>query len=48
VLDHGQVVENGRPAELIAADGLFARLYRQQIEYGPRTSPSPLAVAPDA
>ena len=46
VLDHGQMVESGRPAELIAADGLFARLYRQQIEHGRRTLPSPLAVAP--
>ena len=48
VLDHGQMVENGRPAELIAADGLFARLYRQQIEHGRRMLPSPLAAGPDA
>ena len=48
VLDHGQMVENGRPAELIAADGLFARLCRQQIEHGPRMLPSPLAAGPDA
>jgi ABC-type multidrug transport system fused ATPase/permease subunit len=48
VLDHGQMVENGRPAELIAADGLFARLCRQQIEHGRRTLPSPLAAGPDA
>ena len=47
VLDQGQMVENGRPTELIAAGGLFAQLYRHQVEQGRRTLPSPLAVAPD-
>src|SRR5262249_56542741 len=48
VLDHGQMVDNGRPTELIAADGLFARLYRQQIQHGRPLLPPPFAAAPDA
>ncbi len=32
VLDGGRVVEQGRPAELLAADGLFARMVRLQKE----------------
>ncbi|MGZ8375725.1 MAG: ABC transporter ATP-binding protein [Gemmatirosa sp.] len=31
VLHHGQVVERGRHAELLAREGLYARLYRLQI-----------------
>jgi ATP-binding cassette subfamily B protein len=31
VLHHGQVIERGRHAELLAREGLYARLYRLQI-----------------
>jgi ATP-binding cassette, subfamily B, multidrug efflux pump len=30
VLDHGRIVEEGRPDELVDQDGLFARLWRRQ------------------
>jgi len=32
VIDHGRVVERGRHAELLAHEGLYARLYRQQFQ----------------
>ena len=32
VLDHGQIVERGRHAELLARGGLYASFYRQQME----------------
>ncbi len=32
VLNHGEIVEQGRHAELIAQGGLYAGLYRQQME----------------
>jgi len=31
VVDRGQIVESGRHAELIAGDGLYARLYSMQF-----------------
>ncbi len=30
VIDKGRIVEEGRPEELIAADGLFSRLWKRQ------------------
>ena len=33
VLDHGTLAEQGQHAELIANDGLYARLYRQQLNF---------------
>lgn len=30
VLDHGRIVEEGRPEELVERDGLFARLWKRQ------------------
>jgi ATP-binding cassette subfamily B protein len=34
VIDHGQIVEHGRHSELVAKDGLYARLYEEQFESG--------------
>lgn len=31
VLDHGRIVEEGRPEELVEQEGLFARLLKRQI-----------------
>lgn len=33
VLEHGHIVEQGTHQELVAANGLFARLYRQQSDH---------------
>jgi ATP-binding cassette subfamily B protein len=35
VLDRGRVVEQGRHAELVAAGGLYAELYRTQFATAP-------------
>jgi ATP-binding cassette subfamily B protein len=48
VLDRGEIIEAGRRAELIAAGGLYARLYRQQMEQGVRLSSPGVTVGPEA
>ena len=39
VLDRGEIVEHGRHAELMAANGLYARFYRQQMDVGDGLQP---------
>ncbi|MGH3681737.1 MAG: ABC transporter ATP-binding protein [Natronosporangium sp.] len=41
VVDGGRVVERGRHADLLAAGGRYAQLYRTQFEEGPAGSPQP-------
>jgi ATP-binding cassette, subfamily B, bacterial len=42
VIDHGRLVERGNHAELLALDGLYATLYRQQFRDPPKMqAPSP-------
>jgi ATP-binding cassette, subfamily B, bacterial len=33
VLDHGEIVDQGRHSDLMTRDGLYASLYRQQMEF---------------
>jgi subfamily B ATP-binding cassette protein MsbA len=35
VLDHGQIVEQGKHAELLAREGVYARLYNRQFDVEP-------------
>jgi ATP-binding cassette subfamily B protein len=37
VYDHGRIVERGTHAELLAMDGLYARLYHEQFLTPPET-----------
>lgn len=39
VLDHGRVIQRGTPAELVAADGLYRRLWEIQNETGEEREP---------
>lgn len=41
VVDGGRVIERGRHADLLAAGGRYAQLYRTQFEEGPTGSPQP-------
>ncbi len=40
VLDHGRIVERGRHSELVAAYGLYTKLYERQFAPGAETVPS--------
>jgi ATP-binding cassette subfamily B protein len=45
VLDQGRIVERGTHAELVAAGGLYARLYQQQFRAGSADAEPPVATA---
>ena len=47
VYDRGRIVERGTHAELLAANGLYARLYHEQFEGASRTSEAPKPTAID-
>jgi ATP-binding cassette subfamily B protein len=38
VLDHGRIVETGRHADLLAAEGLYAQLHATQFADSPRAA----------
>ncbi|MBY5327226.1 ABC transporter ATP-binding protein [Rhizobium leguminosarum] len=47
VLDHGRIVEEGRPDELVEQDGLFARLWKRQTGgFIPEEIDEPLPTSP--
>ncbi|MDV4176925.1 ABC transporter ATP-binding protein [Rhizobium brockwellii] len=47
VLDHGRIVEEGRPDELVEQDGLFARLWKRQTGgFIPEDIDEPLPASP--
>ncbi|AUW43188.1 ABC transporter ATP-binding protein [Rhizobium leguminosarum] len=47
VLDHGRIVEEGRPDELVERDGLFARLWKRQTGgFIPEDIDDPLLASP--
>ncbi|WP_027684013.1 ABC transporter ATP-binding protein [Rhizobium leguminosarum] len=47
VLDHGRIVEEGRPDELVEQDGLFARLWKRQTGgFIPEDIDDPLPASP--
>jgi hypothetical protein len=48
VLDGGAIVETGREADLLAAGGLYARLYRQQIDRPVDVQPLGVAATPES
>jgi ATP-binding cassette subfamily B protein len=45
VIHHGEVRETGTHAELLAADGLYARLYQLQFAHQTGAAPAPMAGA---
>jgi ATP-binding cassette subfamily B protein/subfamily B ATP-binding cassette protein MsbA len=45
VIDHGEIVEHGRHEELVARNGLYASLYRQQMDLSPAGSTSVTSAA---